>query len=181
MPTHSILAFAGSLRKDSYNRKLLAASQELAPESLRIEIYDLHEIPVYNMDLEQNFPSSVTDFRERIRAADALIMAVPEHNFSFSGVLKNAIDWASRPPTDDVFGGKPVVLQSASTSWSGGLRAQLHLRQVLGYFPMREIRFPEVLVGSCRDKFDGDGHLVDEMARGQITKQMAALRAFLDG
>jgi chromate reductase len=85
------------------------------------------------------------------------------------------------PPSDEVFKDKPVVLQTASTSWAGGIRGQYHLRQVLGYFPMREIRFPEVLVGSCRDKFDESGKLTDEMARGQIKKQMEALKAFLEG
>jgi chromate reductase len=175
----NVLAFAGSLRKESYNRKLLLASQELAPEGMRIEIHDLADIPLYNMDLEAAFPAAVTEFKESIRAADGLLIACPEHNFSFSGVLKNALDWASRPPTDDLFKDKPVVLQSASTSWAGGIRAQYHLRQVLGYFPMRELRFPEVLVGSCKSKFDDQGRLTDEMARGQVEKQLAAFMDML--
>jgi len=180
MPLH-ILAFAGSLRKDSFNRKLLVASQELKPEGMEIEIFDLDGIPPYNMDLEPDFPEAVVQFKEKIKAADGLLIATPEHNFSFSGVLKNAIDWASRPPADGVFDNKPVAIQSASTGWAGGLRAQMHLRQVFGFFPMRQLYFPEVVVGLAKQKFDENGKLIDELAIGNITKQMAAFKAFIEG
>ncbi len=179
MPLH-ILAFAGSLRQDSFNRRLLVASQILKPEGMEIEIFDLDEIPPYNMDLEPDFPPAVVAFKAKCKAADGLLIATPEHNFSFSGVLKNALDWASRPLSDAVFDNKPVILQSASPGWQGGLRAQMQLRQVLGYFPMRQMYFPEVFVGSCRDKFDVEGNLTDALAIGNITKQLAAFKGFIE-
>lgn len=174
-----VLAIAGSLRKESFNRKLLVASQRLAPPEMEIEIFDLAAIPPYNMDLEPDFPSAVTALKERIKAADGLLIATPEHNFGIPGVLKNAIDWASRPPDEAVFDGKPVIVQSASTGWAGGLRAQMHLRPVLAYFPMRQMFFPEVVVGSCRSKFDDAGTLTDELATGNIKKQLAAFVEFV--
>ena len=179
METIRLLAFAGSIRKESYNRKLILASRELAPDEMEIESFELDEIPIYNMDLEPSFPPSVVDFKTKIKAADGILIACPEHNFSFSGVLKNAIDWASRPPTEGVFENQPVIVQSASPSWTGGIRAQYQLRQVLSYFSMRQMYFPEVCVGSCRQKFDAEGRLTDEMAREQITKQLAAFREFI--
>jgi chromate reductase len=174
-----VFAIAGSLRERSYNRALLRASAELAPDGLRLDVFDLAPIPPYNMDLEPSFPEAVVRLKDGIRAADGLLIAVPEHNFSFSGVLKNAIDWASRPPNDSPLDGKPVILQSASTSWTGGVRAQLQLRQVLGYFPMLEMRFPEVFVSSARDKFDDSLNLTDESARERIAKQLAAFKDFI--
>lgn len=179
MPLH-ILAFAGSLRKESFNRKLLVNSQSLAPEGMEIEIFDLNEIPPYNMDLEPNFPPAVVSLKEKIKAADGVLIATPEHNFSFSGVLKNAIDWASRPLTEAVLDEKPVALQSASTGWQGGVRAQAHLRQVLNYFPMRQMYFPEVFVGQARSKFDENGKLTDELSIANLTKQLAAFKEFIE-
>lgn len=174
-----VLAFAGSLRERSYNRALLVNAQRLAPEGMEIALHDLRDIPLYNMDAEADFPASVVAFKDAIRAADGLLIATPEHNFSFPGVLKNALDWASRPPSDGVFTEKPVILQSASTGWAGGLRAQLALKQVLAFFPMRPMHFPEVVVGACHTKFDEDLILTDELALGNIRKQLAAFRAFI--
>lgn len=174
-----ILAFAGSLRERSFNRALLVNSQRLAPEGMEIAIHDLREIPLYNMDDESHFPASVVAFKDAIRAADGVLIATPEHNFSFPGVLKNALDWASRPPSDGVFADKPVILQSASTGWAGGLRAQLALKQVLGFFPMRVMHFPEVVVGAGHTKFDEDLNLTDELALGNVRTQLAAFREFI--
>lgn len=178
MATVRILAFAGSIRKESYNRKLILASRELAPEGMQIDSFDLDDIPIYNMDLEPGFPPPVVEFKERIKASDGLLITCPEHNFSFSGVLKNAIDWASRPPTEGVFESKPAIVQSASPAWTGGIRAQYQLRQVLAYFSIRQMYFPEVCVGSCRQKFDESGKLTDAMAREQISKQLALFKDF---
>ncbi len=175
----AVLAFAGSLRARSFNRALIAASQELAPQGLQVVPFDLSVIPVYNMDLEPDFPAPVVAFKEAIKSADGLLIATPEHNFSFSGVLKNAIDWASRPASDGVFSEKPVILQSASPGWTGGLRSQIQLRSTLNYFPMRQMYFPEVVVGRAHEKFDSDLKLTDPMAIEQITKQLAAFRDFI--
>lgn len=174
-----VLAFAGSLRKGSYNRLLLTASQRLAPPEMKIEIFDLKEIPPYNMDLEPDFPPAVVELKAKIRAANGLLIATPEHNFGIPGVLKNAIDWASRMPNEGTLDNKPVIVQSASPGWVGGLRAQMHLRPVLEYFPMRQMFFPEVVVGGCRTKFNEDGELTDELAIGNITKQLAAFAKFI--
>lgn len=176
-----VLAFAGSIRKESFNRKLLKASIELKPEGMEIEVFDISSIPAYNMDLEPDFPESVVAFKERIKAADGLLIATPEHNYSYPGILKNAIDWASRPPAEAVFDNKPVAVQSASTGWSGGLRAQINLQQVLAYFPMRQMYFPQVCVGNAKDKFDEDGNLTDERSRGNIEKQLAKFLEFISG
>lgn len=181
MGTIHVLAFAGSLRKESYNRLLLRASQKLAPAEMEIEIFELNEIPPYNMDLEPNFPPAVTEFKANIKAADGLLIATPEHNFGIPGVLKNAIDWASRMPDEATFDNKPVIVQSASPGWVGGLRAQMHLRPVLEYFPVRQMFFPEVVVGGCRSKFDEAGELTDELAIKNITKQLAAFAEFIRG
>src|SRR5262245_5744036 len=159
-----VLAFAGSIRKESLNRKLLVNSQQLAPKGLEIEIFDISLIPVYNMDLEANFPAPVVEFKAKIKAADGILIATPEHNFGYPGILKNAIDRASRPRTEGIFDNQPVIVQSASPSWTGGLRAQLQLQQILAYFSMRHMCFPQVCVGGAHQKFDGNGKLTDEMA-----------------
>ena len=179
MDTVRVLAFAGSIRKDSYNRRLILASRELAPEGLEIESFELDDIPIYNMDLEPDFPPSVVEFKAKIKAADGVLITCPEHNFGYAGILKNAIDWASRPPSDGVFENKPVIVQSASPAWAGGIRGQYQLRQVLAYFSMRQMYFPEVCVGSCKQKFDESGKLTDEMAREQIRKQLALFKEYV--
>lgn len=174
-----IVAFAGSLRKGSFNRLLLTNAQRLAPEGMSIDIFDLGGIPPYNMDLEPNFPAAVVEFKEKVKAADGLIIATPEHNFGVPGILKNALDWASRPPTEKIFDDKPVIVQSASPGWAGGLRAQMHLRPVLAYFPMRQMFFPEMIVGGCKSKFNEAGELTDELAIKNMTNQLAAFAEFV--
>ncbi len=124
-----ILGFAGSLRKGSYNRALLRAAAELLPEDATLETFDLEGIPRFNQDLESDPPARVKDFKAKIRAADAVLIATPEYNYSVPGVLKNAIDWASRPSGDSAWPGKPLAVMSASTGMLGGSRAQYHLRQ----------------------------------------------------
>ncbi len=175
-----VLAFAGSLRAGSYNRALIELSRRLAPDGMEIQHWDLKDIPVYNMDLETSFPASVTALKQAIRAADGVLMAVPEHNYSFSGVLKNAIDWVSRPYGDSALDGKPVILQSAAMSFGGGMRAQYHLRQVLGYFSMQQMYFPEVFVGAAHKKFDEKLELHDEVAVEAIRTQLAAFKSFIE-
>jgi chromate reductase len=166
----TILGFAGSLRKGSYNKALLRAAQELLPDGALLEIFDLEGIPPFNQDLEGQPPAIVGKFKARIRTADAILIATPEYNYSIPGVLKNAIDWASRPYGDNSFEGKPVALMSASTGMVGGARAQYHLRQVFIFINMWAINKPEVIVTFAAEKIK-DGQLVDENSR-KLTRQL---------
>jgi chromate reductase len=170
-----VLGISGSLRKGSYNTRLLAAASELLPEGMTLETFDLSHIPLYNDDVRAvGFPKPVQQFRERIAVADALLIATPEYNFSIPGVLKNAIDWASRPP-DPPLSGKPVAMMGASTGNFGTVRAQMHLRQVCVFCNMFPLNKPEVLLMRSREKFDAGGRLTDETARGLIRDLLLAL------
>ncbi|MEM2117832.1 MAG: NAD(P)H-dependent oxidoreductase [Candidatus Bathyarchaeia archaeon] len=171
----TILGFAGSLRKDSYNKALLRAALQLLPKDAKLEIYDLEGIPPFNQDLENRMPKKVKEFKAKIKAADALLIATPEHNYSIPGVLKNAIDWASRPPGDNSFEDKPVAIMSASTGALGGARAQYHLRQVLVALNMHAINRPEVIVGFVEEKIDEKGNLRDEKTRKKIEQLLKSL------
>ena len=177
-PLH-ILGFSGSLRKASFNTSLLRAASELLPVGLTQETYDLSSLPLYNEDLKINgYPKIVQDFRNRIAAADALLIATPEYNYSFPGVLKNAIDWASRPPDPPLFR-KPVAIMGASPGPFGTVRGQLHLRQVCVCVNMLPLNKPEVLVMSAQEKFDTQGRLIDEPTRAYIRDLLIALEAWI--
>ncbi len=167
-----LLGFAGSLRKDSFNRALLRAASELLPADTTLEIYDIAGIPEYNDDvrLGTGYPDTAAKFRAAIAAADALLFVTPEYNYSIPGVLKNAIDWASRPPEPPLVG-KPCAVMSASPSILGGARAQYHLRQVFVFNDMFPINKPEVIVAQAAQKFDESGKLTDETTRG-LAKQL---------
>ena len=167
----NILGFAGSLRKGSYNKALLRAAVELVPENATLEIFDLEGIPPFNQDLEAAMPERVKEFKSKIKSADAILIVTPEHNYSIPGVLKNAIDWASRPSGDNSFEGKPVAVMSASTGMLGGARAQYHLRQVFVFLDMHPINKPEVLVTFANQKFDQNGTLTDEKTK-ELTKTL---------
>jgi chromate reductase len=174
----SVLAFAGSLRKASWNRGLLRAARQVAPPEMTIEVFDLAEIPLYSEDVrQQGFPPAVEDLRERIRRADALLIATPEYNYSVPGVLKNAIDWASRPP-DQPFRDKPVALMGASAGTAGTTRAQHHLRQSFVFLDGRLLVRPEVLIAAAAQKFDDQGNLTDEPARKLVADLLIALAAW---
>lgn len=163
-----ILGLSGSLRKGSYNSAALRAASGLLPEGASMEIADLSEVPVYNEDVKaQGFPPAVQKLREKIAAADALFFATPEYNYSVSGVLKNAIDWASRPPNQP-FDDKPVAIMSASGGLLGGARAQYHLRQIGIFMNLRFVNRPEVMIAQAQTKFDAEGNLTDETTRGLI-------------
>ena len=161
----SVLGFSGSLRKGSFNAAVLRAAVEMVPADMRLETFDLHGIPLYDGE-------AVKRFRERIAAADALLIVTPEYNYSMAGVLKNAIDWASRPP-DQPFRGKPVAIAGASMGGFGTARAQYHLRQTCVYLDMLPLNKPEVFVSAAHQKVDAEGRLSDEPSR-------AALRALLE-
>jgi chromate reductase, NAD(P)H dehydrogenase (quinone) len=171
----NIIGFAGSLRKGSYNRGLLQAVFELLPDGANLEIFELDGIPPFNQDLESSPPDKVKDFKEKIKASDAILIATPEYNYSIPGVLKNAIDWASRPHEDNAFDGKPVAMMSASTGMLGGARAQYHLRQsfvTLNMFPLNK---PEVMVNFAPQKFDEQGKLIDQKTREVVRKMLEAM------
>ena len=161
----SILGFAGSLRKGSYNRALLRAAMELLPKDAKLEIFELEGIPPFNQDLENNPPQKVKDFKAKIRAADALLIATPEYNYSISGVLKNAIDAASRPFGDNPFDGKPVAILSAGIGPFGAAKAQYHLRQVCVTLNMHPLNRPEFFLTNAQEKFDDKGKLKDQQTR----------------
>jgi chromate reductase, NAD(P)H dehydrogenase (quinone) len=169
----TVLAFAGSLRRASYNRALLAAARDLAPAGMAIELYDLAALPMYNEDLEVDPPAAARDLRGQVRAADALLFATPEYNYSISGVLKNAIDWGSQPMGANVWDGKPAGILGVSVSSIGTARAQLHLRQCLSCLNVAVMPTPELLIGRAAEKFDAAG-LVDEATRGSFREFLAA-------
>ncbi|MEM3726397.1 MAG: NAD(P)H-dependent oxidoreductase [Candidatus Bathyarchaeia archaeon] len=173
-----ILGFAGSLRKGSYNKALLRAAAELMPKNAKLEIFDIDGIPLYNQDFENDMPAKVKEFKRKIRRADAILIVTPEYNYSFSGVLKNAIDWTSRPPGDNSFEGKPVAIMSASIGTLGGARAQYQLRQVLVTLNMHPINKPEVMVPLAGEKFDKKGRLIDEKTRAKIKDLLENLVAW---
>jgi chromate reductase, NAD(P)H dehydrogenase (quinone) len=170
-----ILGFSGSLRKDSFNTAALRAAQQLVPAGSALEIFSLAEIPIYNEDLrDKGVPASVQKFRDAIRAADAVLIACPEYNYSFSGVLKNAIDWASRPP-EQPFDGKKIALMGASPGMLGTARAQYQLRQVFIFMNGKVLNRPEVFIAAADKKFDDKGNLTDEKTREVIGKLLTAL------
>jgi len=171
----TILGFTGSLRKNSYNKALLRAASELTPKDAKIEIFDIEGIPPFNQDLEARMPDKVKHFKAKIRAADAVLIATPEYNYSIPGVLKNAIDWASRPYGDNPFEGKPVAVMSASPGMLGGARAQYHLRQVFVFLDMLPLNRPEVIVPFAAEKIDEKGRVTDEKTREKIRELLENL------
>ena len=172
-PIH-MLGFAGSLRKNSYNRAGLKIAQQLVPEGATLEIVTLDEIPLYNQDHENDEPAPVRSFKEKIHHADSLLVVTPEYNYSIPGVLKNAIDWASRPTGKSVLEGKPAAIMGIGGRF-GTVRAQQHLRQVFHYLNMPVLLKPEVHVMTAWEKFDDDGNLTDDKTREQIQALVEAL------
>ncbi len=176
--TLRVLGFAGSLRKNSYNRHALRAAQGLMPEGAVLDIYDLAPIPLYNDDVrEKGYPPEVQDFRSKIEAADAILFVTPEYNYSISGVLKNAIDWASRPPGPPL-AKKPVAIMGATQGLWGTVKAQFHLRQMCVFLDLWPVNKPEVLIAQAQNKFDAQGNLTDEMTKKVIGELMVALVAW---
>jgi chromate reductase len=172
--TVKILGFAGSLSKQSYNRAILKVAQGLVPDGANLEIITLDDLPLYNRDYENDEPEVVRNFKDKIRKADALLIATPEYNYSTPGVLKNAIDWASRPTGKSVLEGKPAAIMGAGGRF-GTVRAQLHLRQIFLYLHMPVLMQPDVHVFNTWEKFDSDGNLTDEKTREQIKALLLAL------
>lgn len=173
--TLSILGFAGSLRRDSYNKALLRAAQELVPEGVALGTFDLEGIPLFNQDLENEPAPRVREFKAAIRAADALLIVTPEYNHSIPGVLKNALDNVSRPPGDNACNGKPAAVLGASIGMMGSSRSQYHLRQVCEALNMHLLNLPEVFVSFATDKIGEDGRVTDPKTRDQLRRILEAL------
>ena len=171
----TILGIAGSLRKQSYNRAALRAAQQLAPEGVRIEIFELEGIPSFNQDDEGHPPDVVVALKAKIRAADAVLIVTPEYNYSVPGVLKNAIDWASRPYGDSAWAGKPIAIMGASIGALGSARAQYHLRQMFVFLNMYPVNQPEVMIANASQRFDSAGNLTDEQSKKLIRQLLHAL------
>jgi chromate reductase len=176
-----ILAFAGSLRKGSFNRLLIDNAVKLAPEGVEIEHFLLDGLPNFSEDLEQDPPQVVKDLKRKAQEADGILVVTPEYNYSYSSVTKSALDWGSRPYGDSAWTKKPFALMSASPGYMGGSRAQYHLRQVLGYFEAKQLYFPEVFVSSAHKKFDEAGNLTDEMTIESVKKQLVAFAELIRG
>lgn len=177
--TVNILGISGSLRQGSFNSATLRAAQELAPPDLKLQIADISQIPLYSADVQaQGFPPAVLQLVEQIRAADGLLFATPEYNYSVSGVLKNAIDWVTRVK-DQPFAAKPAAICGASMGLFGTARAQYHLRQIGVYIDLRFLNKPEVMIGQAHERFDAHGKLTHEPTRKFLGDLMIALREWV--
>lgn len=170
-----ILGIAGSLRRQSFNRSALRAAAELAPSGTTLDIFELDAVPLFNEDIEKLPPAAVVDLKNRIRAADAVLFATPEYNYSVPGVLKNAIDWASRPYGDSAWKGKPAAILGASIGALGTARAQYHLRQMMVFLDMHPVNQPEVMIGNAAERFDEDGKLVDDTTKKLVRELLENL------
>ena len=170
-----VLGILGSLRKGSYNRYALKAAQELMPVGTTLHLFELHDIPPFNQDDEMAAPHAVHELKRWIQAADAVLFVTPEYNYSLPGVLKNAIDWASRPHGNNSWQGKPAAIMGASIGHLGTARAQYHLRQILVALDMPVVNQPEVMLSNAAQRFDRDGRLTDEPTRQHIRQLLDAL------
>jgi chromate reductase len=171
----NILGIAGSLRKDSWNKGALRAAQQLCPDGARVEVYDIAGLPLFNQDEERNPTATVTEFKQKIRAADAILIATPEYNYGMPGVLKNALDVASRPYGDNAWNGKPCAIMSAAMSMGGGVRSQYQLRQAFVFLNMDAVVQPEVAIGNATQRFDAQGNLTDAISRKLIAQLLQNL------
>ena len=173
--TVNILGFAGSLRKESYNRSALRAAVKLVPAGVTLTTFDLAGIPPFNQDHERKPPETVQQFKAAVLKADAILIATPEYNYSVPGVLKNSIDWASRPYGESAWDGKPVGIMGASGGMLGTARAQYHLRQMFVFLNMFPLNQPEVMIASADEKFDENGNVKDEKTVQKIQELLEAL------
>jgi chromate reductase len=174
-----ILGFAGSLRQASYNRALLRAAVELAPPGMMLSVFDLAQVPLYNADVElAGDPPAVAAFKQAIREADAVLMVTPEYNHGVPGVMKNAVDWASRPPRGAALDRKPVGIIGASPGMTGSARGQSQLRQAFEFTNSYCMPQPEILVFRAHEKFDAEGRLTDEPTAKYLRAYLEALAAW---
>ena len=179
-PIFRVAGIAGSLRTGSYNRGLLRAAVVILAPDIELDMIDLTPIPIYDADVDKaGQPDPVVDMKRRIEAADGLLIVTPEYNGHFSGVLHNAIDWASRPGGSTTFKDKPTAIVSVSDGARGGRRAQPHLRTILGVVRARVMETPELFVGNAKENFDAEANLTDEAATEELRAFLAAYRTWL--
>jgi chromate reductase len=175
-----ILGICGSLRKNSFNMHALRACNELMPEGMTMQIAEIGDIPLFNQDVfDAGLPAPAKRFRDEVVAADGLLIASPEYNFSLSAALKNAIDWGSRPP-NQVFQDKPVAIFSASPGPMGGARVQYDIRRILGQLWAHPLPRPEVFIGNAASKFDAQGKLTDETTRKFLTELLVGFKTWIN-
>jgi chromate reductase len=176
-----VAGIAGSLRRGSYNRALLRAAVDLAPPALQITTHDIGGLPFYNADLETGVaPPAVAELRDAVRRSDAVLIATPEYNYGVPGVLKNAIDWLSRPPRASALDGKVAAVMGAAVGMSGTARGQLQLRQAFVFTNTLTMLQPEVLIARAHEKFDGDGDLTDPPTRDHLRTFLERFADFID-
>lgn len=176
-----VAAICGSLRRGSYNRLLLHAAIERAPEGLTFEEVAIRDFPPYDEDVAaEGFPEVVTAAKQRIQAADGLLLVTPEYNFGVPGVLKNAIDWLSRPYTDRTLRGKPIGVMGASTGWAGTVRAQMALRQTFTFLISPVFDGHTLHVSMAASAFDADGRLVNAGHVENLDTYLVRFAAWLD-
>ncbi len=177
--TVRVLGLSGSLRSGSYNTAALRAAQELAPPGMTIDTFGLAPVPLYNEDVKaQGYPAPVAELRQRVKEADGVLLVTPEYNYSVSGVLKNAIDWISRPP-DQPFDGKPIAVMGASMGLLGTARAQYHLRQMFVFMNGYVLNRPEVMIAQAQNKFDAAGKLTDQTTRDMLGLLLTSFAAWV--
>ncbi len=175
-----VIGISGSLRKNSINSALLTAAVSLAPESMKIEEHAINDIPFFNEDvLNKEIPEPVKVLKEVIKNADGLLIVTPEYNYSVPGVLKNTIDWLSRPVGSSPLNNKPLGIMGATSGISGTIRAQLHLRQIAVFTNMIAMNRPEILIQKAGDKFDKDGHIIDSITEEHIRKYLIAFEQWI--
>lgn len=175
----NIIAFSGSLRKKSFNTGLIRAAENLAPDTMEIELVDIGWLPLYNTDMEESFPADVTELKNKIKAADGVLLATPEYNRATSGVLKNMLDWTSRPYGDSAWDHKPVATMGASTGQISTALAQYDLKQSLLYLNTLILGQPEFFLGNAKDKFDENSNLTDEKTKERIVKLLSVFQTFI--
>ncbi len=176
----NIIAFAGSLRKKSFNKSLLRAAIELAPSTMNIDLFDLEGIPLFNADVEKKGdPERVTIFKKNIRQSDGVLIASPEYNHGMTGITKNGIDWASRPGNDAPLNGKPVGIMGASPGATGTARSQDQLRQSLKSINAICMVKPEILVNRAHQKFNDEGTLTDEKTREYLSSYLDSFASWI--
>jgi len=180
MSKRNIAVIVGSLRKESFNRKMAKALIKLSPDSLDLEIIEIGGLPLYNQDLDDNPPAAWTEFRERLKKFDGVLFVTPEYNRSVPGVLKNAIDVGSRPYGKSAWAGKPSAVVSVSPGAIGGFGANHHLRQSMVFLDMPAMQQPEAYIGHAADLFDENGNLSNDSTREFATKFMKAFAAWVE-
>ena len=179
MPTPTILAFSGSLRKHSYNSGLLRAFVEIAGGEAEVQLVDIAWLPLFNQDAEAAYPEAIAALKDRIRSASAVIIATPEHNRSIPAALKNMLDWTSRPYGETTWKGKPVAVVGATPGGVGTAVGQYHLKQILTYLDAHVLGQPEFYVGGASEKFDSEGNLTDENTREHLVKLFDVMKSLV--